>query len=331
MDSADFQIKTFFFIGDSVTRDSIESQQKGVVYVGDITAKMNRELGYLKPEHYSILKKMIQAVPSRVVVIHTCWPATFTTRVLNAADHLMKFLTRSEFATRIRMETGTEIGTRYKLRGYGIPIHLLPLTKTGAIKVKYFNEWIKIRKLLEESSGPAFAEDNNALFRVVVIPGLADVVFRQGTPSMKNPGNVMFRDAMLNHLEQTHFQTNDEEGKQQEPEHIDAVCNWLIDTIEQTNGGRFLEWDKSLNVWVKMIDRQKLKLKVTIAYRDVSKRFLNQRQKMADAQQAGNDVDRGEGGTYTFVEGGQDGGDLCGTTNMGGPSFRWIREIPGRR
>ena len=52
MNSADFQIKTFFFIGDSATRDSIESQQKGVVYVGDITAKMNRELPYLKPEHY---------------------------------------------------------------------------------------------------------------------------------------------------------------------------------------------------------------------------------------------------------------------------------------
>ncbi len=316
MTSNESQIKTFFFIGDSVTRDSVDSQQKGVVYVGDVTSKENRQLGYSNPEHYPILKKVLQALPCRLVAIHTCWPASLTTRIMTVVDGLMKVLTRSQFATRLRLERGTETELRYKLRGYGIPVHLLPLTKTGAIKVKYFSEWIRIRKVLEESSAEAFAEGNNALYRVVVIPELADVVFRQGTPSIKNPGNVTFRDAMLSHLEQNHLKPSNEEGSQPQPEETEDVCSWLIDTVVQTNGGRFLIWDKNLNVWVKMIDRQKLRLKVSIVYRDVSKRFLNRRQEIADAQQAGDDVDRGEGGSYAFVESGQDGNALCGTTNM---------------
>lgn len=310
-------IKTFFFIGDSVTRDSVESQQKGVVYVGDVTSKKNRQLAYSSPEHYPMLKKVLQALPSRLVAIHSCWPASFGTRILTIVDNLVKILTRSQFATRVRLEKGTEIELRYKLRGYGIPIHLLPLTKTGVIKIKYFSEWIRIRKVLEESSAEAFSGNNNALYRVVVIPALADVVFRQGTPSMKNPGNVTFRDAMLSHLEQNHLKASNEEGSRPQPEETEDVCSWLIDTVEQNNGGRFLEWDKNFNVWVKMIDRQKLRMKVTIVYRDVSKRFLNRRQEIADAQQIDDDVDRGEGGSYSFVEGGQDGNALCGTTNMG--------------
>lgn len=306
------QIKTFFFIGDYVTRDSVESQQKGIVYVGDVTTKMSRELAYLKPELYSQINKLIQALPSRMVAIHACWPASFDTI---AVDNLMKFFSRSVLATRIRFETGTEVETRFKLRGYGIPIHLLPLTKTGAIKIKYLNEWIRIRKLLEEASAERFAEDDNALSRVVVLPGLTDVIFRQGTPSMKNPGNVTFRDAMINHLEQHYSQPNDREREPQQPDQVEKVCNWLIEMIENTKGGRFLEWDKNINVWVKIVDRQKLKSKVTIAYRDVSKRFLNKRQKITDAQQQDGNPSE-EDGSHSFVEDGKDGNAFCGTANM---------------
>ncbi len=314
MGRINIQIKTFFFIGDSVTRDSVESQQKGIVYVGDSSAKMSRGLANLEPEHHSIVKNVIEALPSRIVAIHTCWPTSFAADVPNTVDNSMKFVTQFEFAARIRLEIGTEMETRSKLRGYGIPIHLLPLTKTGAIKVKYLNEWIKIRKLLEEASVERFAEDDNALSRVVVVPGLNDVIFRQGTPSMKNPGNVTFRDAMINHLEQHYSQPNDGEREQHhQPEQIDTVCKWLIETIEKTKGGRFLEWVKNLNVWVKIVDRQKLKFKVAIAYRDVSKRFLNKRQRIT-VDQDGNPTE--QDGSDSFGEGGgKDGNAFRGTTN----------------
>ena len=85
--------------------------------------------------------------------------------------------------------------------------------------------------------------------------------------------------------------------------------------IENTKGGRFLEWDKNINVWVKIVDRQKLKSKVTIAYRDVSKRFLNKRQKITDAQQQDGNPSE-EDGSHSFVEGGKDGNAFCGTASM---------------
>jgi hypothetical protein len=219
---------------------------------------------------------------------------------------ILNVLTHST-AVRFNSQVGNEIECRYKLKGYGIPIHLLPITETGAIKLKYFHEWLRVRRILDEASEFEYAADDYALRRVVVCPGLHDVVFRQGTPSMKNPGNVIFRETMITHLQEHHNEHTYQEGHQQQPDEIDSFCTWLIETTEYTKGGRFLEWDKQLNVWVKMVDRQKIKNKVAIAYRDATKRFLNHRQRLmqtitSERNRGANDG-RSHGGSYAFMEG----------------------------
>ncbi len=295
-----------------MTRNSVESQQKGIVVVGDITAKTNRGVDF-SSDSYRLLDEVIQAMPSRIVAIHSCWPDTSVSRLLKNAQQIRIFFAGLECSARIRIEIGKEVELRYKLRGYGIPIHLLPMTETGAIKVKYWNDWIRIRKRLEEASEGKY-DDDSALTRVVICPSLTDVVFRQGTPSMKNPGNVIFRDAMINQLEDHYRQHRYIEGHQQQPGQIEAFSNWLINTTETTRGGRFLEWDKKLNVWVKITDRQKIKSKVNVAYRDATKRFLNQWQRGVPADNPEVHNANAEG-PYTFVEGGEEGNTFCRTPN----------------
>jgi len=287
--------KCYFYVRDAVTRDSVESQRRGVVFVGDVSATMNRDdsgrlLGISSFKYsahtYAMTKKMIASVPSRIVAVHVCWPDIPGFRVFNLLNVLAKNASSSDYAMRVRVQVGKQTEMRYKLRGYGIPIHLLPLTETGVIKVKYFKEWLRVRKELEEASEGDFAADDNTLDRVVVCPYLADVVFRQGTPSMNNPGNVIFRDTMIAHLEDHHNQHRYLEGHQQQPVQIEIFSNWLIETTVNTKGGRFLEWDKNLNIWVKMVDHQKIKNKVAIAYRDTSKRFLKRQKAARVVQQA---------------------------------------------
>lgn len=314
-----------------MTRDSVESQRKGVIVVADISATMNRDdngrlwgvSSFNYSAHtYAMTKKVIESVPSRMVAVHPCFPDTPGSRVFNMLNVITKNTSASSYSMRIRTQIGKQTEMRYKLRGYGIPIHLLPLTETGAIKVKYFNEWLRIRKTLEEASEEDYAADDNTLDRVVVCPCLTDVVFRQGTPSVKNPGNVMFRNTIIAHLEDHYSQHRYLEGHQEQPEQIEIFCNWLIEMTVNTKGGRFLEWDQRLHVWVKMVDHQKMKSKVAIAYRDTTKRFLTQRQKTARAvQQAAKeshvreentrDSSKPNGVSYAFVEGGKDGKEKC--------------------
>jgi hypothetical protein len=327
------QAKCYFYVRDAVTRDSVESQRTGVIFVADVSATMNRDnsgrlcgvssINY-SAQFYAMTKKMIESVPSRMVVVHSCSPDIPGFRVFNFLNVLVKNASSSAYAMRVRAQAGKQTEMRYKLKGYGIPIHLLPLTETGTIKLKYFNEWLRIRITLEKASEGDFSADDNVLCRVVVCPCLADVVFRQGTPSMKNPGNVMFRDTMIAHLEDHHNQHRYLEGHQQQPEQIEIFCNWLIDTIVKTKGGRFLEWDKHLNVWVKMVNHEKIKNKVAIAYRDTTRRFLAHRQKAARAvqQAAAQESSSGreasttrdsspDGRAYAFVEGERKGKEEC--------------------
>ena len=254
---------------------------------------------------YILIRRIINSAPTRIVASHTCWPNTHISRFFNMRQLINSTAVGQDYAARIRTQIGDAIEMRYNLRTYGIPIHLLPLTETGAIKVRYFHEWLRIRKILDNASAVDYTADNNALARVVVCPCLNDVIFRQGTPSMKNPGNVIFRDTMINHLEDHYNGHRYQQGHLQQQGQIESFCIWLIETTIKTKGGRFLEWDKALNVWVIITNPQKIKSKVAIAYRDTTKRFLNyqkqQEQQELLLQEKKEQSD--EGGSYAFLEG----------------------------
>merc|ERR1712194_994536 len=93
--------------------------------------------------------------------------------------------------------------------------------------------------------------DDNINVTIVECPGLNDVVFRQGTSSMENPGNVKCRDLVLSLLEDrdratdntaNHYISSISSSVAAKLHH--EVVDRLVDQIENQHGGRFLEWDK---------------------------------------------------------------------------------------
>lgn len=322
--------KVYFYIRDVATRDSVESQRKGTVLFVDSSAwdlnSRGSSGGFLfSPYAYTTIRKVIASVPTRMAAIHYCFPNT-------ALFNIVRFVTdfNNPYLVRVRIHTGNKIEIRYKMKGYGIPINLLPLTETGSIKVKTFHEWLKLRSVLEEEensnaavtiSGDDSDRGRSDLSRVVECPAFNDVVFRQGTPSIKNRGNTIFRDKMIAHLEEYYNQWQISGGHHQQQEQIEQFCEWLIQDTEVHRKGQFLEWSKQWNTWVKMIDRDRIKTKVWVSYRDTTKRFVNVRKQMLSSQataaaaaptamegltveQGKIDSDENEK-SYAFVEGGR--------------------------
>ena len=146
------QARIFFYIRDAATRDSIESQRKGLVFIFDAVGWFSNNDAseilwgnQLFPDP-SLFRKIIHSVPSRVVAGHTCWPRAPATAWLKLFEKLAQTAMGGNYAIRLIVHVGLQVELRYKLQGYGIPCQLLPLTETGIIKVKYFHEWLRIRK-----------------------------------------------------------------------------------------------------------------------------------------------------------------------------------------
>jgi hypothetical protein len=200
---------------------------------------------------------------------------------------------------------------RYYLQGFGIPIEFFPLTETGTIKLNYFNKWLKTRNYLEDKDdakkpngkGPKKKKKDKNLV-VVECPLLNDVVFRQGKPYKANPGNDVLRDSILEELnrkmtasvkskgngyassemksrENGHVsrKTDDHTGENKSNDSSNGssdttehFCNWLVDEIENNRKGRFLTWDGTLNTWVQMFDRFKIRRKISVSLYNYEKR-----------------------------------------------------------
>ncbi len=231
-------------------------------------------------------------MPTRVVSIHVCWPYTpIFKRVLNfymTQTELFKSKDSSVELSRVKIHTGEETEMRYMVKSYGIPIELLPLTGTNNVKMNYHNQWMKTRKLVEGNQLKdqlrsncgykpeyecRFGNPGDKLSTIVECPCSSDVVFRNGTQSNKNPGNAMYRNCILAYWEGKHTaitaglamsSCTDEDDRRFRDE--------LLRTIEVENGGRFLEWDKSLNVWVQMSDKAKIQRKVSMTFYNCTKR-----------------------------------------------------------
>jgi len=208
---------------------------------------------------------------------------------------------------RFRIHAGNEIEMRYKVKAYGIPIELLPLTGTNTIKLNYHNQWIKARKLIEANlnryhenavlrGGPYKAEyevevevkvegsDGRETERVTIVecPRVNDVGFRNGTQSMENPGNAMFRSAIV-----TYWAEKEDARKRLDENRSPSVADdafdrefreRLVADIEIRKKGRFLEWDKTLGIWITMKDRTRIHRKVAMAFYNYTKRRYRQHQ-----------------------------------------------------
>eukprot|EP00536_Pseudo-nitzschia_multiseries_P011513 jgi/Psemu1/29150/gm1.29150_g len=292
LDSDDPEVvnRVIFFVLDSLTRDSVESQRLGAVIVHEL-----HHLGITKVSKRS-LELMVGAIacqPTRLVSVHMSLPDSIMARMFVNMTLLHGYKDNALGGLGFIIHKGSVLETRYELGSFGIPTQLFPMTDTGNLKVNYLNQWIKLRKILEQkenerrskilgapllSERSSCADDDETV--IVECPCLNDIVFRQGTPSWDNPGNSAFRDLILEHCEKKderkqlqlkvklllQLQSNSDCGNSgdlcvstAEADEIHAnnsedqiFCDWLLDEILLRRKGRFLEWNKTRSAWTQM-------------------------------------------------------------------------------
>lgn len=288
--------KIMFYITDAATRDCVESQRLGLVNIFEIQNWEN--FSVTSREQNQLMNKLTASVPARYASLHICAPDIPFFRSAFRSNLIMTCLNAVTQKLRIRFTFGTKMECRYKMKSYGIPIELYPLTETENIKTNIFNQWIKTRQLLDDKDaalrgGKRGGEDDLSgaieAADIVECPCLNDVVFRQGSSSLDNPGNAIFRLLVLKYFEDKEPQTYDEQKNTtlketyRDPngnatysfhrlsDHTEPLpakpatttsrssygdsddrvfCDWLIHEIEVNRKGRFLNWDRKLGSWV---------------------------------------------------------------------------------
>lgn len=261
--------KICFYMWDVVTRDSVESQQKGFIIIrlhgnvstedttgssegSDTNDSKNSGAGASSPNTNfrsvtNNLNRSFSSIPSRVVASHTRIPNHPGFRLVFKLFVIQVF-TEENVSLRPRFvpcPASSDMETRYRLKSYGIPTQLLPMTDTNSIKCTYNNQWMKTRKLLEErefdnpdqnnttsgsASSVATSSENSEL---VECPGLNDVVFRKGSrvTSIENPGNRFFRDLIRTFLEEK--ERVSEKLKQEEIDPLSVTAGGIDDSFSQ--------------------------------------------------------------------------------------------------
>lgn len=304
--------KCYFYLWDVASRDSVESQKKGVVAI----AHPNGICFELQNHELYLVHRLSVSVPTRMVASHNfchdfsgykLLAKVVVAHVISGGKH--KQIIRQKFHVGMN---GTEM--LYYLQGFGIPIQFFPLTETGTIKLNYFNKWMKTRSFLEtrdeesarinhmKSKGSSAKKKNRKNLVVVECPLLNDVVFRQGKPYKANPGNDVLRDSILEELNRkmlASMELNEDNNSDHKKSNghskngsginsgsnhsngggtggldssTEQFCNWLVEEIEVNRKGRFLTWDSGLNSWIQMSDRFKIRRKISVSLYNYEKR-----------------------------------------------------------
>lgn len=276
--------KALFYLLDVLTRDNVETQRTGIVIVTEpymwSTGDEKRSTSSLKFPHPQeglyYTKRVLESMPDRLIAIHNCWPDKPAFRFISK---LLTIYGVSGATQRLRLKfhIGAELELRYRLKSYGIPIELLPITETGSIKMGNHSNWIKTRKHIEQ------AIDNSVT--VVECPGLHDVGFRRGTSSMEHPGNVWCRDLILFLLDDRDLQikrnpniefssdntTSGNNNSIASKIHNEAVER-CVNKVEQ-RGGRFLEWNKERSAWIQILGGTKIRQKISVLFHSIDRRY----------------------------------------------------------
>jgi len=283
--------KIMFYVNDVATRDCVDTQRMGMVscfethsWESTSTTLATRRL----------CSRVMESVPVRYVAMHMCMPESRMLQNFRKTILQWGFRALSAQLPQLRLITtlGTEMECRYRLKSYGIPTELYPLTLTGNFKLNHHQQWMKTRLLLEDKdearrTNKRYRSDEDDLEKedIIECPCLNDVTFRRGTSSLINPGNVSFRALMLNYFEEQSRRiedginiSTDSQGKSTETiasmSHEDSgkrkFCEVLIDEIDINRKGRFLVWNQSLSTWTRIRadnkkSRHKLRQKVMIA------------------------------------------------------------------
>merc|ERR1712238_326127 len=128
------------------------------------------------------------------------------------------------------------------------------------------------------------------IYDIVDCPRSTDIIFRKGKSYLNNPGNVYFRSLIE--------ATNREHSLL--PKRTEKVAmTWrIVQLIEDQNDGRFLDWDKTHNIWYIQKDRNNIREKVAHTYKEynrsnyIAKEKKKQQQRMIQLPCQNNNVNK---------------------------------------
>jgi hypothetical protein len=208
----------------SVIAEDVETQKHGVVI---LFAAGEEFVGNILGEYYEDFIKIIKNFPFRVAVCHQPLPDGPKFQFLNA----LWFLVLASKDERVRTKFHRDLSlleTQYELLTYGIPVHQIPRTHTGNIKIKNHLQWINTRIAIDQIR-ESLPDTTSLTCSIIGHPGKHDVLFAKGG-NAGYPGNVEFQNDVDERLDRFLSSTGDSRQK---------VRDEIIACVEARNG-RFL-------------------------------------------------------------------------------------------
>jgi len=288
------RLKTYFYFWMSAAED-VESQRKGVVFL--VWPGKNSSIRNIPSQKDRLLHMQCNdAAPIRLAAIHFCFPNEPFFHFLRS---IMTMTLGMTYRLRLKFHVGEGVELQYRLKSYGIPVDLTPITDSGNIKTTHLKQWLRLRKIIEVGMTPDGIKTET--LSIIECPGSNDVIFRPGTSMLCHPGNVVFRGLIESKQNRTTVKRAEKE----------EVALEIIREVEEM-GGRFLMWD-NIGWWSKLNDVSLISTKIAISYRDFKTKvqcFVQQHQQTKQQK-----VDCS---TYAFVN--QDGKKRKRRANNGGSS-----------
>ena len=249
----------------SVVAQDVDTQRLGAVAIFVAAKEHFERFKGGSSEYQADLKSLMKHCQVRWSAAHTFLPdGPFYDLVKKLLITVM--ISRDE-SVRYRFYSGelTSLESQYKLMSYGINIQDLPVTHSGSLKTKKHAQWVKFRKMVEDSN----AEDHDeAVSHWEQYPLLNDVLFRRGGIST-HYGNITFQELMLANLDDYNAATSYAEKR--------SIRDIIISAV-QGHQGRFLEYNTTYGCWAKIDDMSVIHNKVINAINDLNRAISARRQ-----------------------------------------------------
>ena len=249
------KIKLALFVYGLAANDE-ETKKNGLVL---IIAPTTEHQTVSDPKEHFEVAKFAHALPLRFAAIHFCLPND------GPAFHLLRatmvLLFASDQRIRVKFHTGLKMEYRYELLTFGIPVHDFPDNEDGTIDSIKFRAFVRTRTSVDnalKASGKFYLDDSH-----VECPRQKDILFSRGGSYFSHLGNIRFRHTLETKRELHQAgRTNEEKSR---------IIQDIVDSL-QSNGFRFLTWDKSSGWWDNLTDSVAVRGKVASAMRDHCKR-----------------------------------------------------------
>jgi hypothetical protein len=255
------QIRMILYIFTTLAED-VETQRKGQISISMYSAEDLVSMSRTKDN--DLYTTLVQGSPVRFTASHFCLTSNSAALVL-ARTFVYFAVAVKDGRPRTKCYDGLGLETQYTLMGFGIPVADLPITSSMSIKTKNHHRWIKNRKMLEAAR--ARGEDTS---HWIVYPCIHDVLFRQGGNYTRHV-NVEFSDIIASKMD-TYISGNAP---------LKELVREEIITAVHAKGGKFLEYNRKLGLWIQIQDMRIVSEKIhsAIYYHNVRMNARQPRQK----------------------------------------------------